>query len=356
MDERPRIGRFVPPDLERGNEYLAEAQRRYLQTPRFKDEGVYQVRFLDAFGFVIFDDIWRDFAKASRGSHENVPPLKRENVFLINDASILPMSDDAAYFTSSHSVALNARKSSLVALYSYAMEKDPEEKRLRNEAHRISLGKTLLMLAHEVSHAYAFNKKSLDQRGVGVNHNGIAVRSYRGDEKIFSQSLNLNEGLAWVCATLTLRRRLARAPFILGDDVFTLADFEQVMPHLFSTAYGAAYWWDAAEKLIVQSAEEFGCGRETIERAILLAWMSAEGRRHIEDLCAAVLPGEYAERIFVASDYPDLKTEKQPEELYAGAFAHRDLITRHLNDYQHKDVWKGWEHFIRRNGLKGPVE
>lgn len=355
MDERPRIGRFVPPDLEASNENLAEAQQRYLENPRFQEDGAYQSRFLDAFGFQTFDDIWRDVAKASRAIQENVIPIKRENVFLINDASIMPMSDDAAYFTSSHSIALNARKSSLVALTSDAMEKDPDLKRAQNESHRVSLGKTLLLLAHEVSHAYAFNKKSRDQRGVEVNHNGISVRSYRGDAAIFSQSLNLNEGLAWVCATLTLRRRLARAPFILGDDVFTLADFEQVMPHLFTASHDAMFWWDAAEKLIVQSAEKFECGRDTIERAILLAWMSAEGTRWIGNLCEAVLPEGDEERIFTASDYPELKIEKQPGELFEGDFAQRDLITRHLNDHPYEDVWKGWEHFIRRNGLIGPV-
>lgn len=356
MDDRPRIGRLVPPELEASNENLAAAQQRYLNNPRFKDEGAYQSRFLDAFGFAIFDDIWRDVAKASRGSLANFRPLKREDVFLINDANIMPASDDAGYFTSSHSIALNGRRSSLSALYHFAKEQDPEMRRVQEEARRISIGKTLLMLAHEVSHGYAFNKIMRDSRGVRVYHNAISTKSYRGDEMIFSQSLNLNEGLAWVCAALTLRRRLARAPFVFEDTVFTLADFERTMPHLFPAAHGAVYWWNAAEDLIVKSAEKFECGRETIERAILLTWMSAEGSRWIGDLCVAVLSEEEAEKTFLASDYPHLKIEKQPGELYEGEFAHRDLISRHLNDHPYEDVWKGWEHFVRKNGLIGPVK
>lgn len=355
MDEKPRIGRFVPPELEASNENLAAAQQRYLNTPRFKDEGAYESRFLDAFGFNIFEDIWHDIAKASRGSLDNFRPLKRENVFLINDASILPQSDNAAYFISSHSIAVNGPRSSITGLYHFAKEEDSEERRKQEEARRISIGKSLLMLAHEVSHGYAFNKM-VDARGVEVYQNAISTKSYRGGEMIFSQSLNLNEGLAWVCAALTLRRRLARAPFIFEDTVFTLSDFERTMPHLFSAAHGATYWWDAAENLVVKSAEKFECGRETIERAILLACMSAEGGWWIGGLCEAVLPEEDAERTFLASDYPNLKIERKPGELYEGDFAHRDLITRHLNDHPYEDVWKGWEHFIRQNGLIGPVK
>lgn len=356
MDEKPRIGRFVPPDLETSNKDLAEAQERYLLNPRFKDEGVYQSRFLDAFGFNIFDDIWRDVAKASQGPLANVRSLKREDVFLINDAGIMPLTDNAAYFTSSHSIAVNGRRSSITGLYHFAKEENPEERHRQEEARRVTIGQTLLMLAHEISHAYAFNKVIRDSRGVEVYQNAISTKSHRGGEVIFSQSLNLNEGLAWVCAALTLRRRLARAPFVFEDAVFTLADFERTMPHLFSAAHGAVYWWDVAEKLIVQSAEKFECGRETIERAILLAWMSAEGSRWIGGLCIEVLPNEEAEQTFLASDYPHLKIEKQSGEIYEGQFAHNDLIKRHLNGHQYKEVWNGWEHFIRQHGLIGPVK